>query len=174
MELTAADCANTPERMRKFVKSELAYRASKDLEKLMEFSASVDPGRGVTIIEGRLKIIEPDPHLTIESAFSASEQKRRTFMVTVDICEGNPGALQFAMAAYQTNIFKAEMGLQRMQENGITGAKLYMLWNDCCGRDTKMALQIAYAAPIDKIVEHINYEGGRGFPFTEEELAAIC
>ena len=173
-EIAAADCANAPERIRESTKRELAYRASKDLEKLMEFSASVDPGRGVVIVEGRLRIVEPDPRFTIESAFSASEQKRRTLMVTLDICEGNPGALQFVMIAYRTNMYKAETALQRMQENGITGAKLYMLWNDCCGRDTKSALQIAYAAPIDKIVEHINYEGGRGFPFTEEELAAIC
>lgn len=174
MEITAADCANTPEGMRKFAKRELAYRASKDLENLMEFSASVDPGRGVTIIEGRLKVIGPDPQLTIEKAIPDNKQKRRSSMVSFDICGGNPGALQFLMDAYRIDMFKAEAAFQRMQDNNITGTKLYMLWNDCCGRDTKLAVQIAHAAPIDKIVEHINYEGGRGFPFTEEELAAIC
>ncbi len=95
-------------------------------------------------------------------------------MVGFDICGGNPGALQFLMDAYRVDMFKAEAAFQRMQDNNITGTKLYMLWNDCCGRDTKLALQIAQTAPIDKIVEHINYEGGRGFPFTEEELTAIC
>lgn len=172
-EIAATDCANTPEGMRKFVKRELAYRASKDLENLMEFSASVDPGRGVTIVEGRLKVIGPDPQLTIEKAIPDNMQ-RRSSMVSFDICGGNPGALQFLMDAYHVDMFKAEAAFQRMQDNNITGTKLYMLWNDCCGRDTKLAVQIAHAAPIDKIVEHINYEGGRGFPFTEEELAAIC
>lgn len=95
-------------------------------------------------------------------------------MVSFDICEGNPGALRFLMTAYRLDMFKAESAFQRMQDNHITGTKLYMLWNDCCNRDTELALRIAHAAPIDKIVEHINYEGGRGFPFTEEELAAIC
>lgn len=53
-------------------------------------------------------------------------------MVTFDICAGNPGALQFLMQAYDMDMFKAEQGFQRMQRAGITGARLYMLWNDCC------------------------------------------
>ena len=56
---------------------------------------------------------------------------------------------------------------------GLYGEKLYMLWNDCCGRDTKLAMRIAQFASIDDIRTHINYDGGRGFPFTEEELAAL-
>ena len=94
-------------------------------------------------------------------------------MVNFNICGGNPGAFQFLMKAYRIDPSKAETAFQRMQDNGITGAKLYMLWNDCCGRDTELALQIAYAAPLSKIEEHINCEGGRGFPFTVEELAAM-
>ena len=61
-------------------------------------------------------------------------------MVTFDICAGNPGALQFLMQAYDMDMFKAEQGFQRMQRAGITGARLYMLWNDCCNRDTEEAL----------------------------------
>lgn len=61
-------------------------------------------------------------------------------MVTFDICAGNPGALQFLMQAYDMDMFKAEQGFQRMQRAGITGACLYMLWNDCCNRDTEAAL----------------------------------
>lgn len=91
-------------------------------------------------------------------------------MVGFDIWEGNPGALQFLMDAYRIDMFKAETAFRRMQDNNITGTKLYMLWNDCCDRDTKLALQISHTAPVDKILEHINYDGGRGFPFNEEEL----
>ena len=61
-------------------------------------------------------------------------------MVTFDICAGNPGALQFLMQAYDMDMFKAEQGFQRMQRAGITGARLYMLWNDCCDRDVEQAL----------------------------------
>lgn len=81
-------------------------------------------------------------------------------MVTFDICAGNPGALQFLMQAYDMDMFKAEQGFQRMQRAGITGARLYMLWNDCCNRDTE--------------VEFINYEGGRGIPIDIEALRAAA
>ena len=91
-------------------------------------------------------------------------------MVEFTICEGNPRAIIFLMSAYKIDMFKAESAFQRMQVNNITGAKLYMLWNDCCNRNTELALQIIFAAPVDKIIEHINYANGRGFPFTKEEL----
>lgn len=48
-------------------------------------------------------------------------------MVSFDICEGNPGALTFLMQAYDVDMFGAERAFQRMQDNGITGCKLYML-----------------------------------------------
>ena len=61
-------------------------------------------------------------------------------MVTFDICKGNPGALTFVMLAYEYNPYRAEAAFRRMQNNGITGDKLYMLWNDCCDRDVEQAL----------------------------------
>ena len=85
-------------------------------------------------------------------------------MVSFDICMGNPGALRFLMEAYERDMFAAEQGFQRMQENGITGDKLYMLWNDCCGRDTGLALETMMCMDMEEIVRHINYDGGRGFP----------
>lgn len=94
-------------------------------------------------------------------------------MVNFSICEGNPGCMQFLMTAYRENPFAAEEAFLRMQIFDITGSKLYMLWNDCCGRDTKQAVLIAQFMPIDEIVKHINYEGGRGIPFTEEEITSI-
>ena len=48
-------------------------------------------------------------------------------MVTFDICKGNPGALTFVMLAYEYNPYRAEAAFRRMQNNGITGDKLYML-----------------------------------------------
>jgi len=83
-------------------------------------------------------------------------------MVSFDICAGNPGVMTFLMQAYATNPFKAERAFQRMQDNGITGSRLYMLWNDCCDRDTAHALKVMLNMSVEKIVHHINYEGGRG------------
>lgn len=91
-------------------------------------------------------------------------------MVTFDICEGNPGAFQFLMTAYDVDMFGAERAFQRMQDNGITGTKLYMLWSDCCDRDTALALLVMKECSIEKIKEHINYEGGRGIPFDASDF----
>ena len=90
-------------------------------------------------------------------------------LVSFDICKGNPGALQFMMEAYQVDMFKAEKAFQKMRDNDILGAKLYMLWNDCCNRDAEMALDIMYNNEIDDIVKHINYENGYGISYVEED-----
>ena len=94
-------------------------------------------------------------------------------MVRWDICAGNPGALTFLMKAYDLDMFGAEIAFTRMSGYGITGTKLYMLWNDCCDRNTVQALFIMKYCDPDKIRAHINYEGGRGIPFTEEEIEEL-
>ena len=91
-------------------------------------------------------------------------------MVSFNICEGNPGALTFLTLAYAptkslSELIKSEGAFQRMQDNHITGAKLYMLWNDFCNRDTEYALDIMLNNSIEDINKHINYEGGRGIPY---------
>lgn len=89
-------------------------------------------------------------------------------MVSFSILEGNPGATQFMAEAYNKYLFKAEAAFQRMQDAGITGAKLYMLWNDCCDRDTEKAVNIMLDNSVSDIVSHINYDKGRGIPYTAE------
>lgn len=86
-------------------------------------------------------------------------------MVTLEICEGNPGALSFLMLAFKIEPAKSEVAFYRMQANGICGDRLYMLWNDCCERDIEKTLKIMCDKPIKEIIEHINYEKGRGIPF---------
>lgn len=92
-------------------------------------------------------------------------------MVSFNICEGNPGALTFLTLAYaptksMPELIRSERAFQRMQDNHITGDKLYMLWNDCCNRDTEHTIEIMLKNSIDDIIEHINYEGGRGIAYT--------
>lgn len=88
-------------------------------------------------------------------------------MVSIDIVEGNPGAMTFLMDAYDKFLGKAELAFQKMQDNDIRGEKLYLLWNDCCNRDTEKAIRIILDKSIPEIKEHINhaYEHGRGLPF---------
>ena len=95
-------------------------------------------------------------------------------LVTFAITEGNPGALSFVMAAYAKDPFKAEHGFQRMQNAGITGSRLYMLWNDCCNRNTEMAMDIMFIKAIDVILHHIDDGKGFGIPFEKNSIETSC
>jgi len=97
------------------------------------------------------------------------KQKGQPDMVSFAITEGKLGALLFCMDAYKQNPLRAETCFMRMQKAGITGTKLYMLWNDCCNRDVDMSMRIMSSTPIKTILEHINYENGRGIPFRDSE-----
>ncbi len=84
------------------------------------------------------------------------------------IAGGNPGALQFVMEGLKSGNDELIFGLSRMLVCGIAGEKLYMLWNDCCGRDNAKTAKIMMEASVKEIHEHINYENGRGIPFDIE------
>ncbi len=87
------------------------------------------------------------------------------------LCKGNPGALNVIM---ESLAFKnGKMALGRMLENCITGDKLYMLWNDCCNRDTRQAVTIMRYGSIEEIQKHINYSFGRGYEFSDEQIQRI-
>lgn len=82
--------------------------------------------------------------------------------------EGNPGALQVFMG-----FLEEPDGLSyilTLDTIGIYGSKLYMLWNDCCGRDlnkVKRVLQgyTARALSGEEILSHIS--DGWGTPFED-------
>ena len=85
-------------------------------------------------------------------------------LVEFGIAEGNPGALNFLIDAYNKNPFGAELAFQRMWHAGVVGSRLYMLWSDCCGRNTEMAIDIMQNKAIDVILHHIDGGCGRGIP----------
>ncbi len=84
----------------------------------------------------------------------------------MDLTQGNPGALAFVLEAAKMPgdlSAYAETALRRMLYAGITGPSLYMVWNDCCFRNTHDALVIMLERDIADIKDHIS--GGRGIPF---------
>ena len=83
------------------------------------------------------------------------------------VSEGNPGAATFCMEAmHQENAAKyAIAAIERMKALDITGDKLYMVWNDCCNRDTEKTLTVMLEKSQDDLIKHLNYENGRGIPF---------
>jgi len=90
-------------------------------------------------------------------------------MMAKEYCGNNIGAISFFCEALGTDLDKAVAGFGRMSQNGITGEKLYMLWNDCCDRDTKRTIYIMLHDNIESIHKHINHENGRGIPYTVNE-----
>ena len=93
-------------------------------------------------------------------------------LVGFDIAKGNPGAVAFMVEAYNPDksmveLLRVEAAFKRMRKNNIQGAKLSLLWNDCCNRDTEKAIEIMRTKEIAEILEHINYEGGRGIKFED-------
>ena len=85
----------------------------------------------------------------------------------ISMIDGNPGALAFIKEATEMDSLLAIRGLCRMQDVGITGSRLYMLWNDCCGRDTGVAIFVMNEVEIGSIWFHIGDGSRRGIPFDE-------
>ena len=91
-------------------------------------------------------------------------------MTPFDLAEGNPGAMTFMLIAYNSYPILADKAFRRMESYRITGCELYMLWNDCCDKDTKMALEAALCCEIGFLKDHINKRGGRGLRISIEDL----
>lgn len=98
-----------------------------------------------------------------------------TMDAALKMSEGNPGALQVVMNLMQDPNPHGFMRLLSCDSIGLYGSKLYMLWNDCCGRN-----MVKFNAVIDAwqqgristetIMEHVS--GGWGTPFEEEFINA--
>lgn len=91
-------------------------------------------------------------------------------LVTFDICKGNPGALTFLMDAYKLMPGYAESAFRKLRDVNISGAKLYMIWNDCCNKNTERAIDMILDNDIDTINHFINYENGRGLKYCPENF----
>lgn len=87
-----------------------------------------------------------------------------------EMANGNPGAITFLAEAYRLDPFGAEDAMQRMRDLKIVGDKLYMLWSDCCNRDTELTLKMMQKLPDDQIIYYLNYENGRGLKFSCDDL----
>lgn len=84
----------------------------------------------------------------------------------------NPGALAFIMEAGKMFDERADKGFKRMQAHNITGSKLYILWNDCCARNTEKAIRVMFEEDIDVIIKHVTH-AGRGIPFADKVTVVL-
>lgn len=86
--------------------------------------------------------------------------------IATKMSEGNPGALQAIMQFARNPI--DFMLLLACDSIGLYGSQLYMLWNDCCGRDMRKVRTVLKAwergkVTAEEILQHVS--GGRGMPF---------
>lgn len=99
-----------------------------------------------------------------------NEYKEKAIKTILEISGGNPGCLMFIAAATadaknERDERRLIAGLIRMEALQVVGDKLYMLWNDCCGRNVRKTINVMMDNSTVNIIEHINYSKGRGIPY---------
>lgn len=91
--------------------------------------------------------------------------------VLVEMSEGNPGALTFLMEEINLQDEKRFIAdIIFFDTYEIYGSKLYMFWNDACGRDlnkVKETILLIVSKNITKEKVHENLNRGRALPFKE-------
>lgn len=104
--------------------------------------------------------------------------------IVMKMAEGNPGALTFIMELMkhqQSAGIDGMVLLLHLDDIGLYGSPLYMLWNDCCDRDlgkVEVVMRNYQFGKLtkDQILKQVS--GGRGRPFenltpVEELLSQI-
>ena len=81
----------------------------------------------------------------------------------INLSDGNPGCLMFVTQAMSDDLDAAFAAFQRAKVYDLKGSRLYMLWNDCCNRNTKLAVTILLEESMTDIRRHVS--GGYGTPF---------
>ncbi len=89
--------------------------------------------------------------------------------IILSVSKGNPGAATFCMEVMHSKNSSeyAVAVLERMNYLDITGDKLYMIWNDCCNRDTEKTIKVMLENSKEDLLKHLNYENGRGIPYED-------
>lgn len=85
----------------------------------------------------------------------------------ITMSEGNPGAQTCMMEMLQTDPM-ARLDILYFDSMGIYGSKIYMLWNDCCGRDMSKfeeTIQYLRSGAVSKEEIHENLNRVRAVPF---------
>ena len=162
---------DNPKKATKYIEGIIQRRLGENALNFCDIETGVEPVMHRLIVRARLRVVPSEKNCDLygELVRNAAEHFRSTVIGPEQFAAGNPGALNFIMEAYALNALHAENGFMKMLSIGVTGDKLYMLWNDCCDRDTALAVAAMNVFAEDEILRHINYEGGRGIPFAEEE-----
>lgn len=86
-----------------------------------------------------------------------------------ELCDGNIGCYTFMVDAYDIDARGARTAFCNALAYGIRGSRLYQLWNDCCGRDTRFTLEVLQYYDEETINRHIEGDGCHGTPIKRKE-----
>lgn len=85
--------------------------------------------------------------------------------------EGNPGAIECIGLMFLDEPYDTALDMLLLDKLEIYGSKLYMLWNDCCGRDVQKMRKTIKAFRSHKFTKeqiHENLSQVRAQPFITE------
>ena len=83
--------------------------------------------------------------------------------------DGNPGCLSFLLEVIKrenVDVF-CEM-VVKLDISELYGSLIYMLWNDCCNRDTQKTIRMINKLDILTLRSYV-VDKGRGTKYVEEE-----
>lgn len=82
--------------------------------------------------------------------------------------EGNPGCLEFLMDIFKKeNIDTFYEMVIKLDNSELYGKFIYMLWNDCCYRDTYKTIRMIRKLDVDTLRSYVSTER-RGRYFEDE------
>lgn len=102
--------------------------------------------------------------MNFEDHRNKDEDKAKSVFVDMMVClsDGNIGAVAFITdvldKAFKEQDELAALALSRAKTFNIVGTKLYLLWNDCCGRDTDKAIRVLAEHSKDDIMDHLTFD----------------
>lgn len=162
---------DNPKNVAKHIERNIQRKMGETVLKFCDIDARVEPVMQKLIVRARLRVVPSEESKDIYTMIKQyiAETAESTRIGMTDFIAGNPGAARFVLEAYHKNALRAENGFLKMLSIGVVGDRLYMLWNDCCECDTVLAMAVMNEMPEEEILRHINYEQGRGIPFTDEE-----
>ncbi len=99
-----------------------------------------------------------------------AQNQNQDMDLIIEVSCGNPGCIAFLGGAYKISRSHTIDAIKKLRDNGILGADIYKLWNDCCQRITQFTLWVVEAAPIDDIKAHVKLGAPRGVAYTDDEL----
>ena len=78
-------------------------------------------------------------------------------LLILQVSNGNIGAETFAREAIELDYDAAVKGLRRLLDWDIPGEYFYALWNDCCERDTALAIEVMNEYPKFLIFDALDW-----------------